>query len=114
MTDETTTAAETTAESDVTATASAAETTVETSPAAASSPQKIYVGPKLRQPYPVKPLTIFRGTLPVPLAAAVAADADLAACFVAVSEYGAAKSRLKNSATALARSVAAVKARYGK
>lgn len=80
--------------------------------AATTVPQVVYVGPKLRTPYPVAPLTIFRGALPPPLATAVATDEDLAACFVQVADLGTAKIRLKNASTALARSVAAVATKY--
>lgn len=79
----------------------------------AAGPQVVYVGPRLpAKPYPVAPKTIFRGDLPKPLAKAVKADADLAALFVSVEEFGAALVSLRNPATALSRSVAAVTARY--
>ena len=79
----------------------------------AAGPQVVYVGPRLpAKPYPVAPKTIFRGDLPKPLAKAVKADADLAALFVSVEEFGVALVSLRNPATALSRSVAAVTARY--
>ena len=79
----------------------------------AAGPQVVYVGPRLpAKPYPVAPKTIFRGDLPKPLAKAVKADADLAALFVPVEEFGAALVSLRNPATALSRSAAAVTAKY--
>ena len=78
----------------------------------AAPAQVVYVGPKLRSPYPVYPRTVFRGDLPGPLATAVAADADLAACFVPVRDLGAALASLKRAGSALSRSTAAVTANY--
>lgn len=89
-----------------------AATASETPIAAAAMAQVVYVGPKLRTPFPVMPKTIFRGALPVPLATAVAADEDLAACFVPVDGFGAALVALKRDGTAISRSEAAVSARY--
>lgn len=107
---------ETTATTAATAVIETAATEETSAPAvvAVVKAQCIYVGPKLHKPFPVFPKTIFRGDLPKPLAAAVAVDHDLAACFVPVSELGVVKIRLKDAASALARSVAAVAARYTK
>jgi hypothetical protein len=90
----------------------ASETSTSTVVASTATAQVVYVGPKLRTPYPVVPKTIFRGALPMPLAAALADDEDLAACFVPVDDFGAALVALKRDGTAISRSVAAVTARY--
>ena len=81
-------------------------------PTAAAPLHVVYVGPRLLRPFPVNPLTIFRGELPVPLAKAVLTDADLAALFVPVASSGAALRAVASPGTALARAVAAVSAKY--
>jgi len=106
-TGETTTTETMTAENETVGTAVAS-----TVSATATVSQVVYVGPRLHFPYPVARLTIFRGSLPAPLAAIVAADEDLAACFVPVADLGAAKARSGDPATSLARSVVAVTAKY--
>lgn len=102
------TAGTTTTASEAEATTSEATTATETT----ATMHVVYVGPRLRKPFPLTPKTIFRQALPKPLAAAVAADADLAALFVPVSEFGAALTALKRPATVLSRSLTAVTARY--
>lgn len=91
----------------------AAAATESSAPAAAATPaQVLYVGPRLLHPFPVGQRTIFRGPLPVPLAKAVEADADLAALFVPVADAGQALKTVNMPGTALARAADAVAAKY--
>lgn len=76
--------------------------------------QVVYVGPRLTgKPFPVNPKTIFRGPLPKPLAKAMAADADLAALFVPVSDFGSALLALRRAGSAISRSALSVATTYG-
>ena len=96
--------------------ASAAPQAVAAAAAEAQQPaapaQIVYVGPRLPHPYPVARLAVFRGDLPVPLAKAVIADADLAALFVPVAETAKALKAVDTAGTTLARAAAAVSAKY--
>lgn len=89
-------------------------------PAAAPAPANVpasplmYVGPPLRTPFPVATGTPFPNGLPVPLQAAVDADADLKALFVPLAQAGAALRQLEKGAGDLVKPAKTVAKQYAR